>query len=710
MDRPHLNSATRRAPSSSTPSSSSFVATGGGGGVEAAGATSTAAIDGDYSYHHHDIHDDDDDPRRHTNLNLHPQNFAQTVVLCRLPPFLRSVRSLRDVAYVTGSARTVHVGCCPPSNDVDARRYTERGLPPSTLAGLRWGGKGGGGGGGDDDDDDEDGGGGGGAGGIAVVKLGHYGGARDFAGGIIALSRCGREGRLPDDNDDDNDVGNDATTIKTTTTTTTNGDAPVEADDADAAPVDDDEEEEEEKTKADREAARAAGPRSSKYDSKEEAMHLETLRQMRGMRAHHLFSHHVPDPVPPDMDVPQPPPVPADPSVPLRLLEALTTLRLRHEASVKEASDLVGGGSGVPSASSYASYANDDQWGGHAEAAGTDDGGGIVVVGGGGAGGGGDHGVDVGMMKMDTAKLAAAAGGVSGYDEEADPLNAPDVIKAVLAFKRRLEDQNAKGKRRRVEIINDRMARKVAELLERGRREREERRSRQLRQQQQQQQQQQQLEGQAREHHRAVEDEETKDTGRRGVSNLPAWMTKGQAGGGADAGNGAAVPRAEEEEEKEEEEAGGDDDHDGGRKRKFVPSEANRDINARRQKLDVSGGGTSLSEIRAANEAADELRRAEMAAAEATPFAVETTKEGILSAGCRFPPLSPSAADPLKRYVTSQIVDYLGEEESTLIEFIMKELSKEGGCTTLSLLEEMKMVLDEESEDFVLGLYRKMLE
>jgi len=64
----------------------------------------------------------------------------------------------------------------------------------------------------------------------------------------------------------------------------------------------------------------------------------------------------------------------------------------------------------------------------------------------------------------------------------------------------------------------------------------------------------------------------------------------------------------------------------------------------------------------------------------------------------------------LKRYVTSQIVDYLGEEESTLIEFVMKELSKGGGCTTLSLLEEMKMVLDEESEDFVLGLYRKMLE
>ena len=240
--------------------------------------------------------------------------------------------------------------------------------------------------------------------------------------------------------------------------------------------------------------------------------------------------------------------------------------------------------------------------------------------------------------------------------------------------------------------MNDRMARKVAELLELGRRERAER---QLRQQQQQQ----QLQERALEQHQAVEGEDTtkdpQDTGRRGVSNLPAWMTKGAAAGGGDAANGAAAPASEEEA----------DDGDG-KKRKFVPSEANRDVNARRQKLEVEGG-TSLSEIRAANEAAD---AAAAAAVAATPFAIETTKEGILSAGSKFPPLPPSAAEPLKRYVTSQIVDYLGEEESTLIEFIMKELSKGGGCTTLSLLEEMKMVLDEESEDFVLGLYRKMLE
>jgi hypothetical protein len=142
-------------------------------------------------------------------------------------------------------------------------------------------------------------------------------------------------------------------------------------------------------------------------------------------------------------------------------------------------------------------------------------------------------------------------------------------------------------------------------------------------------------------------------------------------------------------------------DLDGPKKRKFIPSEANRDINTRKQKLDVDG--MSLSEIRAANMAAD-------AAASVTTAVDATSKESILSTGIKFPPLSPPAVDELKEYVTSRIVDYLGEEESTLIEFIMKELNKDGGCTTLSLLEEMKIVLDEDSEDFVLGLYRKMLD
>jgi hypothetical protein len=110
-----------------------------------------------------------------------------------------------------------------------------------------------------------------------------------------------------------------------------------------------------------------------------------------------------------------------------------------------------------------------------------------------------------------------------------------------------------------------------------------------------------------------------------------------------------------------------------------------------------------MSEIRASNEAADK-----QAQAEAREFVVHTTNEGILGEGSKFP--SAKEPDALKTYVTTRIVDYLGEEESTLIEFIMKELGKDGGCTTASMLEEMKVVLDEDAEDFVLGLYRKMVE
>lgn len=96
------------------------------------------------------------------------------------------------------------------------------------------------------------------------------------------------------------------------------------------------------------------------------------------------------------------------------------------------------------------------------------------------------------------------------------------------------------------------------------------------------------------------------------------------------------------------------------------------------------------------------------ASSSSSSIVVQTTKEGILSSDCKFPPL-PTALDSLKTYVTAQIVDYLGEEEATLIDFIMKELTKDGGCSTSSMLDEMKMVLDEDAEDFVVNLYRKMV-
>jgi len=527
-------------------------------------------------------------------------------------------------------------------------------------------------------------------GGVAVVKMGHFIGAQNFAGGMLALVRMSRstsasEGgkmSLPAKPGPNGIVASEVNVVE-------NGTVENNGEEANAASTTG---EEPLNNGSDK-------PIESQYTPEEEKNHFKTLTQLSSLHVHHLFNHFIPHPIPPDMTIPQSYPTPADPNVPFHLLEALTALRLRYEQSIIDAEVTAKEGNAL---STSVSYLNDEDWGGHAAAAGDDDGTNTNTN-------NNNDNSEIGSFKMDKAKIAAAAGG-AGYDEDADPLNAPDVVLAVLAFKRNLENLNAKGKTRRVDIITERMGKKVKELLEVGRRERlenkrrlreEEERQRQMMQiGQQPGEQVQQLQGQMQQH--VVEGgnaPSVEDTGRRGVSNLPAWMTNGNASGTATDAN--QVPS----------EAAADDDDtgaDGKKKRKFVPSEANRDINVRKPRLDVEGG-QSLSEIRAANEAADK----EQAASATEPkFAVQTTKEGILSSGSKFPPLpsTTTAVDSLKKYVTAQIIDYLGEEESTLIEFIMKELQKESGCTTVSLLEEMKVVLDEDAEDFVLALYRKMVE
>ena len=395
------------------------------------------------------------------------------------------------------------------------------------------------------------------------------------------------------------------------------------------------------------------------YTKEEESQHLATLQQLQQMRIYHLANYHIPDlpNIPPDMTIPQPDPVPQDPTIVFRLLESLTAMRLRYEED----------GATKNGGVEQQQKTNDDQWGGHAAAA------------------TGDNNADDnhGGLRLDKDKIAAAAGG-GAYDEDADPLNAPDVVNAVLEFKRKLETRDVTSRRRRVDIITDRMSKKVRQFIELGRNERR-KREELKRQQELQQQQQQSTESSA-----TATTVDVTDSGQRGVSNLPAWMTK--ANGGVTESTTASTAQTKSQ----------DDEEEGTRKRKFVPSEANRDINVRKQRLDVEGG-QSLSEIRAANEAADK-----QAAAASSSIVVQTTKEGILSSDSKFPPL-PTALDSLKAYITAQIVDYLGEEETTLIEFIMKELAKDGGCSTSSMLDEMKMVLDEDAEDFVVNLYRKMV-
>lgn len=506
-------------------------------------------------------------------------------------------------------------------------------------------------------------------GGVAVIKMNHYIGAKNFAGAFLALKKCSLEndgkGTMPsiqiiqpppssvvaDVGGDEG--GADANNIEEIADLTPQETAIINEES--------NENKQEEDAAADNEQTTTITTKGEEkkpeYTKEEEAQHLATLQQLQQMHIYHLANYHIPDSpnIPPDMTIPQPDPIPQDPTITFRLLESLTALRLRYEEPPTKTSSNGG---------TEQQKTNDDQWGGHAAAA---------------TGDNPDNAFNNHGLKLDKDKIAAAAGG-GAYDEDADPLNAPDVVNAVLEFKRKLETRDVTSRRRRVDIITDRMARKVREFVEQGRIERKKREE--MQRQLQQQQQQQLIESTT-----VAMTANVADSGQRGVSNLPAWMTNAN---GAEATTTTLTTQTKPQ----------DDEEELTKKRKFVPSEANRDINVRKQRLDVEGG-QSLSEIRAANEAADKQ------AAAAASFVAQTTKEGILSAETKFPPLS-TAVDSLKAYITAQIVDYLGEEENTLIEFIMKELAKEGGCNTSSMLDEMKMVLDEDAEDFVVKLYHKM--
>ena len=310
------------------------------------------------------------------------------------------------------------------------------------------------------------------------------------------------------------------------------------------------------------------------------------------------------------------------------------------------------------------------------------------------------------VIKIDVSKVAAAAGG-GEYDEEEDALNAPEVLAAVAAFKRRNNERDAHLRKRRVEIVDRRLGEETQKAKERLVRMEEERKK-----------------AEADRAARAVMASvgvgvgigaETKDesvaagkegaganaseapapdggavdTGKRGVSNLPAWMSKGETTGNTEASAPPQATNADEQKAGEEE--------SNSRKRKFVPSEANRDVNTRKQRIDA-GEGMSMAEIRAANEAADKKKAA-----------AATTKEDILKAGVTFPPVPADSVPKMKQYVTDQIVELLGEAEDSMINFVLGALTvpkSPAGCLVSSMLEEMQPVLDEDAEDFVVDLYR----
>ena len=244
-------------------------------------------------------------------------------------------------------------------------------------------------------------------------------------------------------------------------------------------------------------------------------------------------------------------------------------------------------------------------------------------------------------MTLDVSKVAAAAGGVGNYDADEDPLNAPQVLEAVKEFRRKLERTQSSQKKRRIELVQ----RKLAEVRPRI--------------------------------EKIVQEEKklqfnmpamppppmpglpppplpvggppplpggelpvpppppvglpvpptagAQDSGKRGRSNLPAWMTK-----------------------KQQQE---DDEGPAAKRIKSEPSEQHPS---------------------------------------------------------HFPPLPASTYAELREFLSTQIREYMGEEEATLIDFLYNHIVN--GKATSDMLTELHSLLEEEAPMFLASLWKKVQE
>jgi hypothetical protein len=286
--------------------------------------------------------------------------------------------------------------------------------------------------------------------------------------------------------------------------------------------------------------------------------------------------------------------------------------------------------------------------------------------------------------KLDKDKVAAAAGGYGAYDEETDPLNAPEVLAAVAEFRKKVDESTGGYKRKRAEYVKKRLD----ELKQ-------------------------------------VAKERIKETSKNAPlpPTLPPLPTAlpppppippplppglvppiGVSAVGAPGLPPVLPPpppvlvpppivplpsalstniSATVDEEPVSKRA----KYDEGSERK--------------ERIDI-GSTQSLAEIKAANQAEDNAAYLKEAS--------QYTKEQILS-NAKFPFIHEKDAASIRVFVKEQLVEYLGEEEATLIDFIMnyiKDNNKERGTT--GLLEELEMVLEEDAKTFVVDLFRKIIE
>jgi hypothetical protein len=84
-----------------------------------------------------------------------------------------------------------------------------------------------------------------------------------------------------------------------------------------------------------------------------------------------------------------------------------------------------------------------------------------------------------------------------------------------------------------------------------------------------------------------------------------------------------------------------------------------------------------------------------------------TAKRSRPSYPTNFPAtLAPSTHAALRDFLRNQVIESLGEEEATLIDFLYKHILQ--GKATSELLQELQVVLEEESESFLEAVWAKV--
>jgi len=348
---------------------------------------------------------------------------------------------------------------------------------------------------------------------------------------------------------------------------------------------------------------------------------------------------------------------------------------------------------------------------------------------------------------IDAEKMMKARGGVGGggdFDDEDDPLNTAEVLAAVAKFSKQVKFRDSEIVRKRSEKVKE-VIREA--IVEEGRRLEEEEFLRKKRERESFAQ-----IGETKEdgemaagsgsttttanNDKIIEENDgnskkrprspsptmnnaslpnsaaTGETSRRMVSNLPAWMmTPGatEATGqnavqdtAGDGENGPNQPASNLTPDPSSDPA----DAQGRPMKKPKMSAVNRDINERRQKIgttaftDGAGKEMSMADIREKNQKEDrEKKRKE--------DLEKLSTEKILELNLDFAAVKSEngfMGGKLNEEVRRLTIEYLGEEEESLVTLITEQLTAE--VSAAKVVEELEPLLDEEAEAFVAEVWK----